>query len=72
MPYIFGAQDAGSGGGSVGARKNNKGWAGMGRIVKAIVVLVLLGLVGLAGYAYLGDMSPWQAQVTQPVMLDVD
>lgn len=44
----------------------------MGRIIKAILALVVLGLAGLAGYAYLGDMSPRQAPVTQPVTLDVD
>ncbi len=44
----------------------------MFRIVKIILVLVLLGLIALAGYAYLGDMSPRQAPVTQPVTLDVD
>jgi hypothetical protein len=44
----------------------------MFRIVKVVFVLVVLGLLGLAGYAYLGDMSPQQAPVTQPVTLDVD
>jgi hypothetical protein len=44
----------------------------MFRIVKVVFVLGVLGLLGLAGYAYLGDMSPTQAPVTQPVTLDVD
>lgn len=44
----------------------------MGRIIKAIVALALLGFIGLAGYAYLGDMTPAQAPVTQPVTLHVD
>jgi hypothetical protein len=52
-------------------RNNIKGWADMGRIIKAILVLFALGIVALAGYAYLGDMSPVQSPVTQPVTLDV-
>ena len=43
----------------------------MFRILKVIFVLVVLGMLALAGYAYLGDMSPRQAPVTQPVTLDV-
>jgi hypothetical protein len=44
----------------------------MFRIVKIVFVLVVVGVLALAGYAYLGDMSPRQAPVTQPVTLDVD
>lgn len=43
----------------------------MFRILKVIFVLVVLGMLALAGYAYLGDMAPRQAPVTQPVTLDV-
>ncbi len=44
----------------------------MGRIIKVLLALVVLGLAGLAGYAYLGDMTPDQGPVSQPVTLDVD
>lgn len=44
----------------------------MGRIIKAIILLVLLAFIGLTGYAYLGDMAPEQAPVTQPVVLDAN
>jgi hypothetical protein len=49
-----------------------EGWAGMGRIIMAILMLAVLGFIGLVGYAYLGDMTPPQSPVTQPVMLNVD
>jgi hypothetical protein len=49
-----------------------EGWAGMGRIIKAILTLAVLGFIGLVGYAYLGDMTPPQTSVTQPVTLNVD
>jgi hypothetical protein len=53
------------------AQKEKSGRAGdMGRLVKAVLALVVLGLLGLAGYAYLGDLSPTQTQITQPVVLD--
>jgi len=39
-------------------------------IVKAIVILVVLGMIGLTGFAYLGDLSPDQAVITKPVVLD--
>lgn len=39
-------------------------------IFKLIVILALLGGLGLVGYAYLGDLSPDQRDVTQPVVLD--
>lgn len=44
----------------------------MGRLVKAVLILVLLGAIGLVGYAYLGDLSPAQTTITQPVVLDAD
>jgi hypothetical protein len=49
--------------------EKQEGWAGMGRIFKAVLAL---GFIGLGGYAYLGDMTPPQTQVTQPVMLNAD
>ncbi|WP_277750072.1 hypothetical protein [Falsirhodobacter deserti] len=42
----------------------------MGLIVKAVLVLAVLIFIGLAGYAYLGDLTPPQAEVTAPVTLD--
>ncbi len=42
------------------------------RILKLLVILVVLGFVGLTGYAYLGDLSPNQQDVRQPVKLDVE
>ena len=39
-------------------------------IFKALFILVILGFVGLVGFAYLGDLSPKQAPVTKPVVLD--
>ncbi|MDQ1847994.1 hypothetical protein Q9299_06820 [Gemmobacter fulvus] len=44
----------------------------MGRIIKLLLLLGVLGFVGLTGYAYLGDMSPVQKDVTQPVTLDAN
>jgi hypothetical protein len=44
----------------------------MGILLKLIVVLVFLGSIGLVGYAYLGDMSPEQVDVTKPVFLNAD
>jgi hypothetical protein len=52
--------------------EKQEGWAGMGRIFKTGLTLAVLGFIGLAGYAYLGDMTPPQTQVTQPVMLNAD
>ncbi len=42
----------------------------MGRLVKAVLVLAVVCVIGLAGYAYLGDLSPEQSTITQPVVLD--
>ncbi|HEX9858385.1 MAG TPA: hypothetical protein VGA75_08515 [Paracoccaceae bacterium] len=42
----------------------------MGRIIKGLVLLAILGFLGLTGYAYLGDLTPAQTEVTQPVTLD--
>jgi hypothetical protein len=39
-------------------------------VFKGVVILVILGLIGLSGFAYLGDLSPEQSIVTQPVVLD--
>lgn len=44
--------------------------SGMIRILKVLIVLAIIGFAGLAGYAYLGDLSPHQQEVTVPVTLD--
>jgi hypothetical protein len=44
----------------------------MMRLIKALFALAILGFVGLAGYAYLGDLSPSQSEIRQPVVLNAD
>ncbi|QFS83321.1 hypothetical protein FIU97_10820 [Roseivivax sp. THAF40] len=49
----------------------------MGRLLKWLFYLVILAAIALVGYAYLGeffgaDFSPPQAEIRQPVDLDVD
>ncbi|WP_256372958.1 hypothetical protein [Pseudoruegeria sp. HB172150] len=39
-------------------------------IFKLILILLVLGAIGLTGYAYLGDMTPEQQDVSEPVILD--
>jgi len=39
-------------------------------IFKLVVLLVVLAMAGLTGYAYLGDLSPVQAPITEPVTLN--
>jgi hypothetical protein len=43
----------------------------MGRIFVALIVLVAIAFVALTVYAYLGDLSPEQTEIRQPVTLDV-
>lgn len=40
------------------------------RLLKLLVILAAIGFIGLTGYAYLGDLSPQQSDVTVPVTLD--
>ncbi len=47
-------------------RKGNR----MGRVIKVLVVLVIFGFIGLTIYAYLGNLTPTQREVTKPVVLD--
>ena len=42
----------------------------MGRLIKTVLLLVVIGFLGLTGYAYLGDMTPKQSDVVQPVQLN--
>ena len=45
----------------------------MGRILfKLVAFLVVIGALGLVGYAYLGDISPNQTDVSEPVNLNAD
>jgi hypothetical protein len=44
----------------------------MGRIITAVLALAALAFIALAGFAYLGDMTPVRAPVTQPVTLNVN
>ena len=42
------------------------------RLIKVLLTLAILGFAGLAGYAYLGNLSPTQTEVRQPVILNAD
>lgn len=44
----------------------------IGWIFKFLFLLVVLGAIGLVGFAYLGDLSPDQERVRQPVTLPID
>ena len=44
----------------------------MGRLLKFLVFLIVIGALGLVGYAYLGDLSPDQSEISQPVELNAD
>lgn len=44
----------------------------MVRLLKALFIIIILGFVGLVGFAYLGDLSPLQTDISQPLTLDVD
>lgn len=41
-------------------------------LFRLILVVVVIAGVGLVGYAYLGDLSPSQTDVRQPVTLNAD
>ncbi len=43
-----------------------------GRIFKVLLFLVVLGFIGLTGFAYLGDLTPDQSEVREPVELNAD
>jgi len=42
----------------------------MRTVFRLILILLVLGGIGLVGSAYLGDLSPEQDDVVQPVTLD--
>ena len=41
-------------------------------VYRLLAMLVVLAAVGLSGFAYLGNLSPKQSQIEQPVTLNVD
>ena len=41
-------------------------------LLKLTFILLVLGAIGLTGYAYVGDLSPENRDVIQPVTLNVD
>ena len=43
-----------------------------GRIFKVLLFLLVTGLAGLTGFAYIGNLSPDQTEIREPVTLDVD
>jgi hypothetical protein len=57
---------------SANPKRKSGGAAMLWRLIKLVLVLAVFGFFGLAGYAYLGDLSPQQRAVTQPVTLDAD
>lgn len=45
----------------------------MGRLlVKLVGFLLLIGVLAVVGYGYLGDLSPNQSEVSQPVNLNAE
>lgn len=42
----------------------------MFRLLKLLFVLVVMIGAAVVGYAYLGDLSPEQSEVSEPVTLD--
>lgn len=43
----------------------------MARLFKALLVLIVIAFLGVVGYAYLGNMTPEQVDVRQPVELQL-
>lgn len=45
----------------------------MGRFfLKLLVFLLVVGALGIVGYGYLGDLSPDQSDINQPVDLNAE
>lgn len=40
------------------------------RLLKILAFLIIVAGLGLVGYAYFGNLSPEQAQVSEPIELD--
>ncbi len=41
-------------------------------VLKIVAVILVLALLGLVAFAYLGDLSPRQVDVVEPVSIDVN
>ena len=54
------------------AARPRKGGTVIGTLFKFVFVLAILAGIGLVGYAYLGDLSPDQRDMREPVLLNVD
>ena len=39
----------------------------MGRLLKVLLFLIVVAALGVVGYAYLGDLSPDQEGISEPV-----
>lgn len=44
----------------------------MGRLTKFFLYLIVLGFIGLVGFAYLGDLTPEEEAVSEPLDINVD
>ena len=44
----------------------------MGKLFKLVLFLIVVSIVAIIGFAYLGDLSPQQTDIRQPVTLDVN
>ncbi|MEL6644029.1 MAG: hypothetical protein AAFQ79_08850 [Pseudomonadota bacterium] len=42
----------------------------MGRFWKFLLFLIILGILAFVGYAYFGDLSPDQEDISTPVEID--
>jgi hypothetical protein len=51
---------------------SEKGKTAMMRLIKFLLLLGFVGFLGVVGFAYLGDLSPEQSDVIQPVTLDAN
>ncbi len=70
MPYIISTEPDIDG--AEQAKTRPKGSNPMGIFLKLIGILLILGIIGLIGFAYLGDLTPDQKDVRQPVQLNAD
>jgi hypothetical protein len=52
--------------------QRRKGRPTMMRVIKFLLILGLFGGLGVIGFAYLGNLTPEQSDVTKPVTLDAN
>jgi hypothetical protein len=64
------AEPAGSRNAALSNKQETKGAGMVWRLVKLVILLAFIGFIGLTAYAYFGDLSPEQREVTQPVNLN--